>query len=170
MLDQVSDLKNHALKLLESVLDPADAGRIYDHLTQNFSFFSKVNREQFQSEYTALRLALATAAWENACIDHHLTQQEIPKIFLREVTRSFESPKALPVAQMFSDYLYAPDLEEEKDLMVALVKRFIHRLNLEKILAADLKKGTPLLPLVQKLVEIFEAFRNWIESQVAEKA
>lgn len=150
-------------QLLASIYETQDYERIRGHMADVEPKVVSIPADTFACEYLAARLALGTALWEALCRENKLTAEAQTKAFLKQVMGDFHSKKFLPLASAFSEYLYAPGIEQEELAILAVTVCFLERLAIEQ--PSKRSAATDLSPVFRRTAEVFEAFKSWFESE-----
>jgi hypothetical protein len=111
-----------------------------------------------------MQLALSCHAWARSCRENKVKGPGIENLFFKTVMQSFQSPKFVDIAAVFSEYLHAP--ETEKQPLLPLTGLMIRRLGLAGELGSMEK---PVLsPGFRLLVEVAEGLKNNFENDFFE--
>ena len=158
------DFKSYASQVLALIYEHNDHERIYDLLKVRDPKIATAGGEAFGMEYLAGRLALACRVWEAACVENGLTSEETQKALLRRIMQTFESDKFLKLAELFSEYLHAPEIEDQPSVSVAetLFKHLSANPTVNK------STGAAASPAFETLVAVSESFRASLENQFFE--
>ncbi len=141
----------------------------YQRLCEKEKSFAAYPKEAFGFEYICLRLAIGCIAWINACRENNISEKAIQNVFLKSVMSSFETPKSLPIASAFSEYLYSPDGIRKNDEIVPLVAKMFERLEAKR--AAGKKKiDQKIIESVKTLIAMSESTRMSFENEFLELA
>lgn len=128
----MTDLKSFARGILARIYEEEDFRNIDARLRANLKSFQSVPKEKFAAEFLAAKLALACRVWEDCCREEALSGEETQKMLLKTVMQCFHSSETVPMAEAFSEYLCATDLEREVKYFPALIGRLFTRLGLER--------------------------------------
>lgn len=158
------DYKTYASQVLAMIYEHNDHERIYDLLRVRDPKIAAAGPETFGMEYLAGRLALACRVWENACIENGQTSEDTQKALLRRIMQTFDSDKFLKLAQLFSEYLHAPEIETQPT--VAVTETLFKRLGAAT--TANKSTGPEASPAFETLVGVSESFRTSLENQFFE--
>lgn len=158
------DYKTYAAQVLALIYEHNDHERIYDLLKVRDPKIAQAGGETFGMEYLAGRLALACRVWESACVENGQTSEDTQKALLRRIMQTFESEKFLKLAELFSEYLHAPEIETQPTISVA--ETLFRRLGAST--QAQKSTGPEPSPAFETLVGVSESFRTSLENQFFE--
>lgn len=162
MLSQVDQFQSFAERKISESFQSKDAKEIYPLLCSKDLSFSTYPRKCFSDEWILFRLALGSLAWHEACLENHIEDKAIQKMFIQKILRTFKAPESLPQATAFSEYIYSADGTHLNGEVVLLVERFLARLSKKS-------KGLPkssiaLRVCFQTLVEVAESLRMSLQN------
>lgn len=158
------DYKTYASQVLALIYEHNDHERIYDLLKVREPKIAQAGAETFGMEYLAGRLALACRVWEMACIENGQTSEDTQKALLRRIMQTFESDKFLKLATLFSEYLHAPEIEEQPT--VAVAETLFKRMDLNTTVTKS--TGPEASVAFETLIAVSESFRTSLENQFFE--
>lgn len=158
------DFKKFAAEKLAGIYKVQDYDRVLAVLRQADPAFQSVAPEKFGLEFLGLRLALACHAWARSCRENRVTDEKIENLFFKTVMQSFQSSKFLGIAAVFSEYLHAPESEDQALLPVTAL--MMRRLGLAEQLGTAQK---PVLsPGFRIVVETAEGLKSAFENEFFE--
>lgn len=159
------DFKLYAGSQLKQIYQNADHKDVHSKLCGHEPNFALINENLFGLEYLAARLAVACRAWEAACDENGITDDESKKAFLRAVMDSFKSSKFLNIATAFSEYHLT--INAETGPVVPIVEHFFTRL---KIIVSppSAEGGQVISDAFQMMFFLSESFRTDFENQFFE--
>lgn len=158
------DYKVYASQVLALIYEHNDHERIFDLLKVRDPKIAQAGAETFGMEYLAGRLALACRVWETACVENGQTSEETQKALLRRIMQTFESDKFLKLAELFSEYLHAPEIETQPTIAVS--QTLFSRLG--AVTKVNKTSGPEASPAFETLVGVSESFRTSLENQFFE--
>ncbi len=163
----MTDLISFARGFLARVYEEQDFKNVDDRLRANLKSFQSVPKEKFAAEFLAAKLALACRVWEECCREEGLQEEETQKIFLKIVMQCFHSSETVTIAEAFSEYLYATDLEGEAKFFPALIGRLFTRLGLERPKDSDAEKVS-MVGELGMLAALFEGMKTFFGNEFFE--
>lgn len=114
----------------------------------------------WDQEFQASHLAMGAIIWERVCEEVKPLDGKPHKLFLRYVTKSFESPQKIDFASAFSEYYCAGAEEVEEAYAVLIARKLIRRSGLS--FSSEKNRDDFLLGLIW----ILESFRSGFENQI----
>ncbi len=165
MIDKQNDFKAFAEEKIAAIYAQNDVDEIYALLCKKNSSFSNYSKEAFEFEFVCLRLAIDCIGWINGCRENHISDKTLQNTFFKSVMDSFASPKLLPLAAGFSDYLYSPDGTRKSDETFSLVVILFKRLEGRQKKSALRTEKSDLTGCVKAMVEITESIRMSFENE-----
>lgn len=154
MSERLENFKGFGRQVLGGIYEPGEHERIYTYLLAKDGMFNRIPKDKFGLEYLAARLALSCRLWLEACAENKVTDPEIEKLFLKLVMDSFQSPKFTEIATTFSDYLYAPGMEDpHTQVSILAATHFFRRLT----------PSAPDIPPTKGMgafIEVLEAYKD----------
>ena len=152
-------LSDYAKEIFATQTGIEECAILFENLKQAVPFFESVPPEKFRQEFLCLRLALTCFSWGQLCADYGLEDPAMTKAFLKVVTDSFQTPKSLGIAAVFSEYYQSPSLEDAPSPVIALAVHFLGRLVAKR---SEIEKdvSASLFPIVQALESLRTSFEN----------
>lgn len=105
-----------------------DFDDIYNLIAEKDESFRLYPRTDFDFQFLSFRLALASMAWKNACLENGVNEEVIQKLFLRNVLQTFGTKESLPLASVFSEYQYSGDEERPEGDTISMVTTLFRKL------------------------------------------
>lgn len=158
------DYQKFAAEKLAALYLVEDYPRVLEALKETDPAFEDVPLAAFGMEFLGMRLALACHAWARGCKENHLKDAGIENLFFKTVMKSFQTPKYVDIATVFSEYLHAPESAEKPLLPVAGL--MMRRLSLAEHMGSIQKPK--LSPGFKSLVEIAESLKSSFENDFFE--
>ncbi len=163
-MSNTKDLKSYAAQVLSMIYEHNDHERVQELLKNRDRKFMAISGDLFGMEYLSARLAMACRVWERCCDENKIKEEESRKALLKCVMQTFQSSKFLRIAEVFSQYLHAPHVEENPSLAVAEV--FFKRLAANPV--AQKVSGPAVADAFQMFMAVSESFRTSFENEFFE--
>lgn len=160
------DFEKYQKKVLSETLETSEYDELYRVLLEKEAAFGQISRDSLSAEYLAAKLALTSHYWEIYCGEYLSEKSKTyRKAFFKAVMSMFQSPKMLPLASAFSEYIFDSGEEgnDEAPSVAAALKLF-RRLQLQEKIVKKTKAGEEVSPAFRFLVETFEGFRASFEN------
>jgi hypothetical protein len=156
------DFQKFASEQLGAIYAVEDYERVLRALQEADPAFKKVTPAQFGPEFLGMRLALACHAWARACRENKADGgAAVENLLFKTVMQSFQSPKFVDIAAVFSEYLHAPESDDKPLLPAAGL--MMRRLGLTAELGS--LQNPKLSPGFRMLVEIAESLKSIFENE-----
>ena len=156
------DYQKFAAEKLAALYELQDYERVLAALYEVDPSFKAVAPAKFGMEFLGLRLAVACHAWARGCRDNHVKDSGVENLFLKTVMQSFQSPKFVDIAAVFSEYLHAPKSVSEQPLL-PVAGLMMRRLGLGERMGSV--QEPVLTPAFKILVEIAESLKSAFENE-----
>mgnify|MGYP000148815394 CR=1 FL=1 len=161
------DIKAYQKQVLSELLASSEYEELFNMLREKEKSFKIIQRDSFNAEYLAAKLALAAHYWELYVPQYIAGAGENDgKLLFKAVMHCFQSPKMLPLATAFSEYIY---FETEKDAPGPCVKaalKLFERLGLSEKVTVTSGNETTVSHSFRILAETLDGFRASFENDI----
>lgn len=164
-MESKPDLKALQTRILSEILSSSEYEELYNLLSEKEPGFGRITRDAFNTEYLAAKLALASRFWEKSCSESmpESGEQE-QKLFFKAVMKCFQSPKMVPLATAFSEYLLEPSGEEGHSPVIQAGLKLFGRFGLAEKITKGSGPKAAVSDAFRILVETLEGFRVSFEN------